>query len=460
MTGMPNLARVRELIPGYDKPGPRYTSYPTVPIWSQDVGEADVRSALARRGGRPLALYVHIPFCRSLCTYCACNREISRDQSVADRYLDFLEVEARFLAEAARQETPAAQVAIGGGTPTFLDEAQLARLCEILDRYFPPVPGGERSIEVDPRTTSRGQLAVLAGNGFNRISLGVQDLSPAVQKAIHRVQSFDETADTAAAARELGFSSVNFDLIYGLPFQTVDSFDQSIDQVLTLRPDRIALYSYAHVTWVSKQQRGFERKDLPDAARKLDIFSLALGRLLDAGYRHLGLDHFALPEDELCRAADDGSLRRNFMGYTTGGDLDVLALGASGISELPGLYTQSLRSTPEWSGALERGRFATLRGWRLSDEDRKRRWLIQRLMCQNEIAPAAYEAAFGEELDLLIPDLDGRLEPFERDGLLERQNGGHRLTAEGRLLMRPIAMTFDAYLEPGPDTLPRYSRTV
>jgi oxygen-independent coproporphyrinogen-3 oxidase len=465
----PDVAKVRELLPRYDKPGPRYTSYPTAPVWSEEVGESDLREVLAARAPSPLSVYVHIPFCRSLCTYCACNREISRDGGVADTYLDHLAVEARMLGEIAAPGTRSASVAIGGGTPTFLDPEQLARLCDILDEHFPAVPpgspGAERSIEVDPRTTHREQLEVLAKRGFDRISLGVQDLSPVVQKAIHREQSLEETAATAASARELGFRSVNFDLIYGLPFQTVDSFGETLDAVLALRPDRIALYSYAHVTWVSKQQRGFERKDLPDAARKLDIFSLAVERLCDAGYRYLGLDHFALPEDELCRAADDGSLRRNFMGYTSaaapGGEQDVLALGCSGISELPGLYTQSHRSSADWSATLDAGHLPTLRGWRLDADDLRRRWLIQRLMCQNEIRGDAYFDRFGERLDARIPDLEARLAPFVADGVLLALPGGWRLSAEGRLLMRPVAMAFDAYLgERDESAAPRFSRTV
>ncbi len=464
-----DLDRVRDLIPRYDKPGPRYTSYPTAPVWTEAVGEDDLRAALAERSTSPLAIYVHIPFCRSLCTYCACNREISRDVSVADDYLDRLAVEAERLA-AIGPPTRSAAVAVGGGTPTFLDPAQLARMCEILDRHFPallPAPpdrrtgtsgaGSERSVEVDPRTTSRDQLAVLADHGFDRISLGVQDLSPVVQKAIHRVQSVGETADTANAARELGFASVNFDLIYGLPFQTLASFEKTLDEVLALRPDRIALYSYAHVTWISKQQRGFERKDLPDASRKLAIFSLAIERLCGAGYCYLGLDHFALPGDALCRAADDGSLRRNFMGYTTGGDQDVLALGCSGISELAGLYSQSLRSSVDWAAALDAGRLPTLRGWRLSEDDRRRRWLIQRLMCQNEIWPDGYAERFGETLEARIPDLEEKLAPFLADGVLVTTPSGYRLSAEGRLLMRSVAMAFDAYLG---DDGPRFSRTV
>jgi oxygen-independent coproporphyrinogen-3 oxidase len=457
---LPDLQRVRELLPDYDRPGPRYTSYPTAPIWTESFGESEFRDALARRPDQQLAIYVHIPFCESLCTYCACNREISRDHSVAVEYLDALAIEAARLREALGAEAPCAQLAIGGGTPTYLDPEQLARLAEIVDANFPRAEGAERSIEVDPRTTSPAQLEMLAEHGFNRISLGVQDLSPVVQKAIHRIQSIEQTSAVTRKARELGFESVNYDLIYGLPFQTVDSFGETLRSVLEERPDRIALYSYAHVTWVSKQQRGFERKDLPDASRKLAIFSSAMERLCDAGYGYLGLDHFALPEDELFRADQRGELRRNFMGYTTRTELDVLALGASGISELGDVYAQSLRSSSEWSEALSGEGLATLRGWTLSVDDQRRRWLIRRLMCQCDINPNAYAELFGEELADRIPGLEGHLERFVADGLLEASDEGWTLTPEGRIFMRPVAMTFDSFLEPAADGAPRFSRTV
>lgn len=461
--GLPDVDRVRELVAKYDRPGPRYTSYPTAPTWAESFGEAEFRSALRRTSGSDLALYVHIPFCESLCTYCACNREIRRDHAVAEPFLETLAREAATLRDACGSKRRCSQLALGGGTPTYLDPHQLATLCEILDRHFPPAEGSERSVEVDPRVTSRAQLEVLAEHGFNRISLGVQDLSPVVQRAIRRVQSFEQTASLTEAARALGYRSVNYDLIYGLPFQTVASFQQTLEQVLTQRPDRIALYSYAHVTWVSKQQRGFERADLPDAERKLSIFISAMARLIQAGYVYLGLDHFVLPEDSLCRAASTGDLRRNFMGYTTHAGLDVVALGPSGISELADSYAQSRRSVADWSECIRRGGLATQRGWLLSADDERRRWLIGRLMCRGEIDCDAYRAVFHEALTARIPDLAARLSPFERDGLLETTALGWRLTPEGRVFMRPVAMSFDAYLEPSGDVLPtveRFSQTV
>jgi len=458
-----DVARVRGLVEKYNRPGPRYTSYPTAPNWSESFGEPDFRSALQRSSDAELALYVHIPFCESLCTYCACNREIRRDHSVADPFLDTLEREADAIASERGAAGSCAQLSLGGGTPSYLDEAQLARLADILDRNFPPSQGAERSIEVDPRVTTQGQLRLLADRGFNRISLGVQDLSPVVQKAIHRVQSVEQTAAISEGARSLGFRSVNFDLIYGLPFQTVESFDGTLDHVLKLLPDRIALYSYAHVTWVSKQQRGFDRTDLPDAKRKLAIFSHALSRLTEAGYVYLGLDHFVRPDDSLCSAATNGGLRRNFMGYTTHAGLDVVALGPSGISELRDVYAQSYRSVDEWGERIREGKLATQRGFLLSEDDQRRRWLIQRLMCLGDIDREAYSAVFDEPLEARIPDLSARLSEFEDDGLLESSASGWQLTPEGRVFMRPVAMSLDAYLEQSseaPAPSQRFSQTV
>jgi oxygen-independent coproporphyrinogen-3 oxidase len=388
---------------------------------------------------------------------------ISRDHSVAAPYLDDLDREASAVGEALGGPRPSAQLAIGGGTPTYLSPDELARLCDIVDGAFPPAVGAERSIEVDPRVTTREQLALLAERGFNRISLGVQDLAPVVQRAINRIQSLEQTRAITECAREQGFGSVNFDLIYGLPYQTPGSFDETVRAVLALRPDRIALYSYAHVTWVSKQQRGFERKDLPGAEAKLDIFITAIRRLTEAGYVFLGMDHFALPEDEMARAADDGTLGRNFMGYTTQRADALVGLGASAISELSDAYVQNARSPEDWSEALGGRGLATLRGWWLTDDDRRRRWLILDLMCRGRIDPGSYAERFGEPLDDRVGDLRARLAGFAADGLLEPEGGGWRVTSLGRLFLRPMAMTFDAHLDaagPGAGPGPRYSRTV
>jgi oxygen-independent coproporphyrinogen-3 oxidase len=458
----PDTETLRALIPRYDRPGPRYTSYPTAPVWTEDFGAADYREALGRAARRAegLSLYVHVPFCEQLCTYCACNRTISRDHAVAVPYLERLAREIDAVAEATGGGKPHAQLALGGGTPTYLSPEQLARLSEALDARFPPERGAERSIEVDPRVTTREQLAALAERGFNRISLGVQDLSPVVQRAIHRVQSLEQTAAVTETARGLGFGSVNFDLIYGLPFQTPESFEDTLAEVIALAPDRIALYGYAHVTWVSKQQRGFERKDLPGPERKLAIFLTAIRRLAEAGYRFLGLDHFARPDDPLARAAEEGTLQRNFMGYTTRRAHDLIGFGPSAISELADAYAQSLREPEPWGEAVDEGGLATCRGWRLDDDDRRRKWLIQSLMCRGEIDPAAYAERFAEPLEARVPALAERLAPFEADGLLVADGGAWRLTFLGRLFLRNVAMTFDAHLEAPSAERPRYSRTV
>jgi oxygen-independent coproporphyrinogen-3 oxidase len=457
---IPELETVERLISKYDKPGPRYTSYPTAPVWTEEFGEEDLREALARSPGGDVSIYIHIPFCESLCSYCACNREIHRDHGVVGPYLEGLECEAGRMAEAVGKPLKAVQLAMGGGTPTYLSARELERLCDIVDTHFPRAQDAERSIEVDPRTTSRDQLEVLASKGFNRISLGVQDLSPKVQQAIHRVQSREETEGLTRNARELGFGSVNFDLIYGLPYQTVESFDDTLRHVIEMRPDRIALYSYAHVTWVSRQQRGFEKKDLPSPELKVAIFLMAMRRLGQAGYQFFGLDHFALPEDELSLAAGKRELRRNFMGYTTRGALDLLGLGASSISELRDAYAQSVRTSEEWLDRMADGGFATMRGWRLSERDIRRKWLIQHLMCQGEISPEAYRATFGEALDDCVPALEERLAPLAEDGLVASDGPGYSITPLGRLFLRPVAMTFDEHLGDSDPERPRFSRTV
>lgn len=457
---IPDVDAIRERIARYDRPGPRYTSYPTAPVFTDEFGGEDFRRALAQCRDREISLYIHVPFCERLCSYCACNKRITQDHSVAAPYLDALEKEVDLVAESLGGPRQSVQLAVGGGTPTFFSPEELDRMCGIVDSRFPPVRDAERSIEVDPRVTTREQLAVLAERGFNRISMGVQDFSERVQRAVNRIQSREQTEKLAREARELGFGSVNFDLIYGLPFQTVESFSETVDRVIETRPERIALYSYAHVTWISKAQRGFEKKDLPGPERKLAVFLAAVERFEKAGYRFLGLDHFALPEDELSLAAETGDLRRNFMGYTTRAGVDAIAFGASGISETADAYAQSVREPGEWQERLSSGDLATLRGWWLSDDDKRRKWLIQHLMCQGEVDPAAYRARFGEELTDRIPDIEARLHPFVEDDLLVAENGGYVVTPLGRLFLRVLAMEFDAYLPGQTGERPMFSRTV
>jgi len=449
-SGELDLARAEAILPRYEGPGPRYTSYPTAPVWSEAFGPRDFLDELARSDAapdEPIALYAHVPFCASLCHFCACNRIITRDVALPETYLDTIAREIDFVRERMAQPRRATQLHWGGGTPTHLTPAQIRRLFGAMVDAFPLAPGAEVSIEVDPRVTTEAHVETLRELGFNRISMGVQDFEPRVQEAIHRIQPVEMTARLAERARRAGFESVNFDLIYGLPFQREDSFARTLDAVRAIGPDRIALYSYAHVTWVAKQQRGFERKDLPDARTKLGLLLLGIRRLSEAGYAFIGMDHFARPEDELARALRDGTLRRNFMGYTTQAGVELLGFGPSAISQLRGAYAQSERELGAWKDAVRERGVATLRGHRLSAEDRRRGWLIERILCHGTVDAEAFEAAFGVGLEgAFAPEL-ARLEPLERDGLVERRRaGGFAVTPLGRLLVRNVAMVFDAYL--------------
>jgi oxygen-independent coproporphyrinogen-3 oxidase len=440
--------RVEGVLLRYAGAGPRYTSYPTAPVWSDAYRAGDFAADLGRLPpDAPASLYVHVPFCRSLCHFCACNRMITRDAALPERYLDALAREVASLRAALPGALGVRQLHWGGGTPTHLDPAQIRRLSATLAEAFPLAADAEVSIEVDPRVTTDAQLEALRECRFGRLSLGVQDFDPRVQQAIHRVQSVADTARLTEHARALGFESVAFDLIYGLPFQSTASVLRTLDEVVAIRPDRVALYAYAHVTWVAKQQRGFERHDLPDPRTRLAIQLAAFRRLEDAGYVHVGLDHFVLPHDELARARRERTLRRNFMGYTTRAGLDLVGLGPSAISELAPAYAQSQRELDAWEAAVGAGGLATLRGHRLSRDDQERRWVIQSILCHEAVEAPAFEARFGVDFAERFAGELARLAPLEADGLLARAaDGGFAVTALGRLVLRNVAMAFDAYL--------------
>jgi oxygen-independent coproporphyrinogen-3 oxidase len=454
------------VLPRYELAGPRYTSYPTAPTWNESLDAAAFRKMLAaitsKDGEHGIALYVHVPFCRSLCHFCACNRVITRKPELPAHYLDVLEREISAVREALGGTRHAAQLHLGGGTPTHLSPDQLTRLIEAMDRAFPPEPEAERSIEVDPRVTTAEHVAALEACGFNRISLGVQDFDPDVQKAVHREQSAEQVAALVERARSSGFEGVNFDLIYGLPFQTETSFDQTLDTVIEQSPDRIALYSYAHVTWVAKQQRGFERHDLPSGAQKLRILLRAIERLLDADYEYIGMDHFARQTDALAEAARAGELHRNFMGYTTRSASNLIAFGPSGISELDSGFAQSVRGLDEWQLRVEKEGLATFRGHLLSREDRRRAWVIKQIMCRGGVRAQDYEAIFEEDFGAHFSRELAGLAPFEHDGLVVRSGASDfEATDDGRLLIRNLAMLFDAYLEEQQRSeSPLFSKTV
>jgi len=440
--------QVEAVLLRYAGAAPRYTSYPTAPAWSESYGPEAFRRDLGRIAPRSqLALYVHVPFCRSLCHFCACNRVIVRAPGPPARYLDAIEREVALVREALPGDCAVVQHHWGGGTPTHLEPQQLRRLYRCLDDAFPAPLGAELSVEVDPRVTGDGHMEALAECGMNRISFGVQDFDPRVQQAIHRIQSPEQTRRLAERARALGFASVNLDLVYGLPFQSVASIERTLDEVLEIAPERIALYAYAHVTWVAKQQRGFERHDLPAPRERLRIQLAAMRRLLGAGYVHVGMDHFALPGDELARAQRARTLRRNFMGYTTHAGLELIGFGPSAISELAAAYAQSQRGLDAWQAAVGAGRLATLRGHALGQDDLERRWAIGEIMCQGELRARDWRARFGGELAQRFAGELRSLEPLADDGLLGiAGDGSLELSPLGRLAVRSVAAAFDAYL--------------
>ncbi len=465
-----DLERIEAILPRYASEGPRYTSYPTAPVCKENFGVDQFKTELAggtaeavsRAGeGDGLSLYVHVPFCRSLCHFCSCNKIITSNAELPKRFLDTIEREVAAVREATGPRT-ASQQHWGGGTPTYLSPDQLTRLFRIVTDAFPMRAGAEISIEVDPRVTTDEHVAALRECGFNRISMGVQDVDSKVQQAIHRIQPVEQTRHLVEASRAAGFSGVNFDLIYGLPYQTEESFARTLEQVLELAPDRIALYSYAHVTWLAKQQRGFERKDLPGPSTKLRIMLDAIESFLDAGYRFIGLDHFAKPEDELSEALVDRTLRRNFMGHTTQAGVDLIGFGPSAISELRASYAQSHRKLEDWQNAVREHGLATMRGHQLTRDDIERRWVIGRLMCHGELRADEFEAIFDHPFASRFARELQQLVPFAADGLVELVPDGSIVVAPlGRLLVRNIAMVFDAYLaDQKKGAQPMFSKTV
>jgi oxygen-independent coproporphyrinogen-3 oxidase len=445
-----DLDRLLEILPRYTTEGPRYTSYPTAPVWTESYGPEALKADLGHEdveASDGLSIYVHVPFCESLCHYCACNKLITKDHAQAEPYLASIEREVATVRDAVRVPRMVTQFHWGGGTPTWLSPDEVCRLFHAVTDAFPLREGAEVSIEVDPRVTTEGHVEALRACGFNRISMGVQDFDPRVQEAVQRIQPAEETARLAELCRAAGFESVGFDLIYGLPYQTVESFQRSLDVLFEIGPDRIALYSYAHVTWKAKQQRGFERKDLPGPAVKLEIMLTAIRRFLEQGYLFIGLDHFARPDDELANALANRTLRRNFMGHTTQAGVDLIGFGPSAISELRRSFAQSRREVSDWQEAVARDGVATQRGHRLSQDDVERRWVIERIMCHGEVRAAEYEDCFGHAFAEAYADELASLAPMEADELIERAaEGGLRVTPAGRLLVRNVAMAFDAYL--------------
>ncbi|HTS13407.1 MAG TPA: oxygen-independent coproporphyrinogen III oxidase [Candidatus Limnocylindrales bacterium] len=446
----------------YNRPGPRYTSYPTAPVWKDDFGPGDLEERFARANelGTPVSLYMHIPFCESLCLFCACTVSIQKDKSVAVPYLDTLKREIQHVGERVSKNRKVIQFHWGGGTPTYLTPPQMESLFEHTRERFSFAPDAEIGIEIDPRVTTREHLETLRRLGFNRLSMGIQDFEARVQQTIHRVQPYEMTRDLILAARELGFQSLNVDLIYGLPHQTADSFRATIDQALTLAPDRVAMFSYAHVPWLKKQQGSFEIH-LPEGMEKFRIFRAGLEGFLNAGYVYIGMDHFAKPDDELAVAQRNRTLHRNFQGYTTKAGADLYGMGVSAISSIGDAYAQNRREVPAYESAVAERGIATMRGYRLSNDDRIRRAVIGRLLCHTVIPKPEVEREFGISFDgYFAPELE-QLEEQRAEGLVTLAPDEIRATALGRIFIRNLAMPFDRYLrDQQMDKRPLFSKTL
>jgi oxygen-independent coproporphyrinogen-3 oxidase len=442
-----------ELLRRHDVAGPRYTSYPTADRFVEAFGPDDyVRALQQRRSGAaamvlPLSLYVHVPFCESLCYYCACNKIITKHHDRAAEYLRYLSREVDLHTAQLGTGQVVSQLHLGGGTPTFLSDAELRELMAMLKRSFTLAPGGEYSIEVDPRTIDASRLDTLAELGFNRLSFGVQDFDPAVQKAVHRVQPAEQVFALVQAARERGFESINVDLIYGLPQQTPESFARTLQQVNELRPDRIALYAYAHLPERFKPQRRIATAELPGAAAKLSMLADAMARFIDAGYIYVGMDHFALPNDALAVAQRQGRLHRNFQGYSTQPDCDLIGLGVSSIGRIGATYSQNAKTLEEYYDAIDHGRFAVVRGLALSRDDLVRRAVIMALMCQGEVLYESINLAYLIDFRSYFAAEIETLHELAEQGLVTLDAAGIQVTPTGWFFVRAVAMVFDRYLQ-------------
>jgi oxygen-independent coproporphyrinogen-3 oxidase len=436
-----------ELIRRLDKNGPRYTSYPTADRFADDFTVESYKSWIAKREkNRPLSLYFHIPFCNTLCFYCACNKVITKDRSLSEKYVQYMVKELSMQAALLGEGQHVEQLHWGGGTPTFLSDDQMRELMNATRSHFKLVEEGEYSIEIDPRKVSDETIALLAELGFNRISIGVQDFDPLVQKAVNRIQSEEETLQVINAARANGFKSISIDLIYGLPKQTIAGFKATLEKVIAANPDRLSIYNYAHMPTIFMPQRRIHEQDLPAPQEKLDILSLAVKTLTDAGYVYIGMDHFAKPDDELAVAQRQRRLHRNFQGYSTHSDCDLVAIGVSSIGKIGPTYSQNFREPEDYYSALDRNVLPIMRGMELNDDDLIRRAIIQDLMCHFELTKASLKENHQINFDDYFATELIELLDYEREGLLNITRDSIIVTPKGRMLIRNICMVFDKYL--------------
>ncbi len=452
-----------ELIRKFDVNGPRYTSYPTADRFVEAFNSDALCAWLGKRSiggiGKPLSLYFHIPFCNTICYYCACNKIITKDHGRSAKYLEYLEKEVDLQAACLDGPREVLQLHLGGGTPTFLSHDELRQLMGIVKKHFTLVPDGEYSIEVDPRKVDEATVALLGELGFNRMSVGIQDFNPDVQKAVTRVQSEDETRLVIDAARAHGFKSVSVDLIYGLPKQNVISFNRTLEQILSLSPDRLSIYNYAHLPSLFKPQRRIVDAQLPSGETKLQILQLAIRRLTDAGYVYIGMDHFAKPTDELTTAQRQGRLHRNFQGYSTYAECDLLAFGVSAIGKVGPTYAQNVKTLDEYYDILDTGRLPVLRGIELTPDDLLRRAIIQALMCHFELSIESIEIAHLVDFKTYFEAELADLREMEKGGLLQIDDQWITVLPAGRMLVRAIAMVFDRYLRSDRERT-RYSKVI
>ncbi|THF65826.1 oxygen-independent coproporphyrinogen III oxidase [Pseudothauera nasutitermitis] len=463
MSNQKELVFDPQLIRRFDINGPRYTSYPTADRFIEAFNAKSLRDWLAKRAvgglGRPLSLYFHIPFCNTICYYCACNKIITKDHGRSAKYLKYLAKEIEMQASCLGGSRQVTQLHLGGGTPTFLSHEEMHQLMDSVREHFTLVPNGEYSIEVDPRKVDFDTVELLSNLGFNRMSVGVQDFAHDVQVAVNRVQSFEETKLVVDAARATGFKSVSMDLIYGLPKQNIISFNRTLEQVLQISPDRVSLYSYAHLPQLFKPQRRINSVDMPTADTKLQILQLAIRRLTEAGYVYIGMDHFAKPDDELTIAQRQGRLHRNFQGYSTHAECDLLAFGVSAISKVGPTYAQNVKTLDEYYDILDQDELPVLRGIELTADDLLRRSIIQALMCHFELSIESIQIAhlinfreyFAEEL--------ADLREMEKAGLLKVDDEWITVLPPGRMLVRGIAMVFDRFLRADRERK-RYSKVI
>jgi oxygen-independent coproporphyrinogen-3 oxidase len=441
-----------ELITKYGLAGPRYTSYPTALQFHEgfdaEAYRRHVRNSNDDLIPKPLSLYVHLPFCKELCYYCACNKKVTRNTQLAEVYLQHLDKEIEMQGKLFDRDRQVIQLHFGGGTPTYYDDIQLRHIVEQLSASFllSRSTSREFSIEIDPRTVDEERIALLADIGFNRVSMGIQDFDPAVQKAVNRIQDEEKTLNLIDAARKSGFNSVSVDLIYGLPLQTAKSFEKTIDSVLTSRPDRLSVYNYAHLPHLFRAQRMISSEQVPPPEVRLQLMASTIKKLVEAGYVYIGMDHFALPDDELSIAMENGTLQRNFQGYSTCRETDLVGMGVSAIGKVGNSFVQNLKDIRDWQAALDTGELPVWRGLSLSGEDRLRREVISAIMCQGFVQFTEFEQKFGIDFNEHFALELKSLKPLEADGLVELSEGTIEVTPTGLLLLRAIAMKFDEYL--------------